>query len=660
MSIGILGAILTILFFALMTGIIFYHLRLPTILGYLLVGAIAGPHAVGLIPDVESIKTLAEFGIVLLMFTIGLEFSLPKLIALRYWVFGVGEIQVIVVIAVTTIIGMAIGMTPLSAFAVGGIVAMSSTAIVVKELTKQREINSKVGKNAIGILLAQDLAVIPFIILLASFSSVTTTKPFAELIFVLFNFSVAFFLIFVSRRWLLKPLFRIVSATRELELFTCLVLLVALSTAWLTHWLGLSYVLGSFLAGVMLSETDFRHQIEVEVRPFRDVLLGLFFITIGMLLDVSTWYHTWVWILLLVMALVFCKTVLIIILCRVAGDDYFISCRTGLILAQGGEFGFAILTFVLSKDLLSPDYGQVVLAALWISIAISPLLIRYNKIIANFFFPTISQINEALVQQEIIGLSHDLNDHIILCGYGRVGQHIARLLEIENIAFIGLELDPMLVQNARLAGKRVTYGDASHPGMLTAAGFSQAKAMVISFSDFPTSIKILSIAKQLKASIPILVRCRDETEMEQLKEQGATRVIAEVLEEGLSLAHHLMQVVKISDVRIHYLMQDLRNHNYDLLQGTPSGSLDEILDLEKRGPEQLRPVILKQGAYAINRCLGDLNLTQIKVAVVAIRQGESKKFKPSPIMRLNLEDIIVLFGDEINLEKAEKIILEGD
>ncbi len=659
MSISILGAVLSILFAALIAGVVFHYLRFPIIVGYLFVGAMVGPHALGLIPDEASIKILAEFGIVFLMFMIGLEFSLSKLKTLRYWVFGVGGLQVIIGIAFTTMMGIFIGMTPLSAFVVGGIVTMSSTAIVMKELFMQGEIYSKIGNNAVGILLAQDLAVIPFVILLACFSA-DTGQPVIDIIIASIKIILAFTVIFFSGRWLLKPLFRIVSATRTLELFTFLVLLVALGTAWLTHSLGLSYALGAFLSGVMLSETEFKHQIEVEIRPFRDVLLGLFFISIGMLLDVSTWQNTWVWILLLITALIVFKTVLITVLCRLAGDDYLSSFRTGLILAQGGEFGFAIFTFAISKNLLPPEYGQVVLAALWISIAVSPLLIRGNKSIANFLLPRSSRLSEKFAEQEIIELTREIKNHVILCGYGYVGQHIACLLELENISYIGLELDPVLVQNARLAGKRVSYGDASHPGILNAANFSHAKAMVVSFSDLPAAIKILNIAKQLKPSIPILVRCKDESEINALKKQGATRVIAEVFEESLTLAHHLLQVIDIPEKRISRLIKEVRNRDYNLLRGILPGSFGELMGQDEGDFEQLRPVILQQSAYAVNRRLDELNLKQINVEVVALRRGKSEHLKPHKNIILKAGDIIVLFGNDNNLEKAEKILFNGN
>lgn len=659
-TMGIFASIICILLAALLTGIVFHYLRFPTVLGYLLVGAIAGPYALGVIPNEENITTIAEFGIVFLMFTIGLEFSLPKLIALRNWVLGVGTLQVLIGIIVTTLIGMALGMTPISAFAVGGIVVMSSTAIVLKELSEQREIYSKVGRNAIGVLLAQDLAVVPFIILLESFYSSSANEIFMELGRAVLSIVFVTVVFLFGQQWILKPLFKVVSKTRVLDLFTILVLLVALGTSWLTHWLGLSYALGAFLAGVMLSETEFRHQIEVEIRPFRDMLLGLFFITIGMLVNISAWQSTWYWILLLLVAIVICKIILIIMLCRFAGDDNVTSWRTGLVLAQSGEFGFAILTIALANGQLSEEYGQVVLAALWISIVISPLLIRYNKTIVNFILPKTSQLRERRIEQDVQQLSSEVKNHVILCGYGNVGQHIARVMDLDQVPYVGLELDPVLVHNAKLSGKRVTYGDATHPGILEAAKIGEARAVVVSFSDFPAAMKILGVVKQLKPSLPVLVRCRDEGEIDQLKSHGASRVVAEVFEEGLTLAHHLLEILRLPDRKINMLIHAVRNRDYNLLRGILPGTFSELMEEEGMHLEQLRPVVLQDGAYAIYRTIGELNLNRFNVDVVAIRRGQSEYPKPDSQTHLHMNDILVLFGEEANLEKAELLIQAGE
>ena len=342
MELNILEIILCVLVFALMVTSFFRKLRLSIILGYLLAGALVGPNGLGFADNTESVKQLAEFGIVFLMFTVGLEFSLPQLFALRYAVFVIGGLQVLLTITITTAMGFFLGMTTLSALVVGSIVAMSSTAIVVKQMHDQAELHSLHGLNAVGILLFQDLAVIPIIILIAGLAHSHHHTLSTILFYALIKGISAILLIFFIGRWLLRPLFQIISRTRTIELFTLTVLFVTLTSAWLTNLFGLSYALGAFLAGLMLAETEFRHQIEVEIRPFRDILLGLFFMSIGMLTNISTWYQTWPWILLLLIALVIGKMLLITVICRLSGNDLSASSRTGIILAQGGEFGFAI------------------------------------------------------------------------------------------------------------------------------------------------------------------------------------------------------------------------------------------------------------------------------------------------------------------------------
>lgn len=383
MELSILEIILCIFILTIMVTVLFRKLKLSVILGYLLVGTIVGPNALGIAHNTQYAKSLAEFGIVFLMFTIGLEFSLPRLFALRKAVFIIGGLQVLLTILITAIIGILLGMTKLSAVAVGSIVAMSSTAIVMKQLKDQRELHSTYGLNAVGILLFQDLAVIPIIILIAGLAH-PNQELSSILLWAVGKGIVAILLIFMLGRWVMQPLFRIISKTGAVELFTLTVLLVTLTSAWLTNQFGLSFALGAFLAGLMLAETEFRHQIEFEIRPFRDLLLGFFFITIGMLADFHSWLDTWVWILLLVFAIIIGKMLLVALITYLTQHKTETACRTGLVMAQGGEFGFAILTLALSNQILPQDYGQVVLAALLISIALSPLIIRYNATITAF------------------------------------------------------------------------------------------------------------------------------------------------------------------------------------------------------------------------------------------------------------------------------------
>lgn len=659
MGFDILESILSVFLIALVVTVIFRQLRLSVILGYLLVGAVVGPHGLGLIHESSKINELAEFGIVFLMFTVGLEFSLPKLFALKYPVFFIGGLQVLLTIAITAWFGYELGMTKISAVIVGGIVAMSSTAIVIKQLNDQFELHSPHGLNAVGILLFQDLAVIPFIILISSFGK----NSHASLTSIFFLATIkgifAILLIFILGRWLLRPLFRMISKTRAIELFTLTVLLVTLTAAWLTHTFGLSFSLGAFLAGMMLAETEFRHQIEVEIRPFRDILLGLFFITVGMLTDITMWHATWMWIVLLLLALTVGKMLLITTLTRLSGSNAPTSFRTAIVLAQGGEFGFALLTLALNNHVMPPEYSQVILGALIISIACSPLLIYFNENISTFFLPKQTQLSKTVIESQITAITHQLKNHIILCGYGRVGQHIARMLDKIHFPYVGLDLDVELVQNASLAGDSVIYGDGSHPAILKAAGLDSAKALVISLGDLKAAMNILGMVRQYYPAIPILVRCRDENELRSLKNSGATKVIAELFEESLTITNDLMHILKVPPRKIAEVIEEVRTKDYDLLSRVFTGSYEEADFDDDMSARELRPIVIPEGSYAIDHSLGDFDFKALNIEIIGIRRGREKHMKPHSNIKLLANDILILFGEEPALEEAERILLEG-
>lgn len=383
MNFTLLESFLVILFVALTVTLIFRHLRIPIILGYVLAGALISPNVIGWLPGTMLIKEFAEFGVVLLMFTIGLEFSLPKLLKLNNSVFILGALQVGLSGLCTASLGLLFKLPLEASIVVAAIVAMSSTAIVIKQLLQQNELTTKHGTNAVGMLLFQDLAVVPILILMPSLAHHTEHNILLVLYHSFVKGIFAFLIILVAGKWLLKPLFKVTAATLVIELFTLAVLFVSVGSAWLTNYLGLSYALGAFLAGMMLAECEFKEKINAEIRPFRDLLLGLFFISIGMLVNVSMWSKTWEWILLLVTGLTLGKGLLISLLCFVFKDNVKTAIRTGLILSQGSEFGFAILTISRSYHLMPEEWSQTILAALLISFVLSPILIRYNSEIAE-------------------------------------------------------------------------------------------------------------------------------------------------------------------------------------------------------------------------------------------------------------------------------------
>lgn len=635
-------------------------IRLPVIVGYLLVGMLVGPFGLGWVGEVQTIQHLAEFGVVFLLFTVGLEFSLTRLIALRKTVFGMGLLQVVGTLLITTLIGQLVGVRFIMAFIIGAIVAMSSTAIVSKILTDRLEIAAQHGTNAIGILLFQDLAVVPFLILIASLGTLTThATPLiaTNLLWALIKGLFAIGLILSMGRWLLRPLFHYIASTRILELFTLTVLLVTLGAAWFTNMMGLSLALGAFLAGIMLGETEYRHQIEVEIRPFRDVLLGLFFISIGMLLNVHGWGETWPWILLLVMALLFGKFIFVVILARIFGNDEITSIRTGIVLAQGGEFGFALLTLALSQNVLPETYGQVILGGLLISIALAPLAVYYNREIAELILPKSTKYDLAATQQAVKYSVEKLRKPVIICGFGRVGQNIARIIEKANIDFLALDTDPLIVQNAKLAGEHITFGDATHPEILKATNLHRASAVVISIANQRSIIKILSAIRRVNKLIPIIVRCRDETQFEALQTHGATKVIVETFEESFMLAYGTLVHVDVPNVTAAKIIHDVRTHHYDLLQQVYPGKKVALHEESIHTSKILKPFIIQENIYAVGKTLSKLNLESVNVRVVSIaeKQGQHKRPKPSTIIRA--EDVLVLYGSPTNIQRAENILI---
>jgi CPA2 family monovalent cation:H+ antiporter-2 len=566
MDFGIFETLLVVLATTLLVSVIFRRFKIPVIVGFLFVGALMGPHGLKLMPNTHNIREIAEFGIVFLMFTVGLEFSKPKLWALKKAVFVIGSLQVFFSIVITAIIGHFLGMTMLEAWVVGGIVAMSSTAIVIKQLDDQSELYTTYGLNAIGILLFQDMAVIPFVIFIVALASHAHSGLPYTFLMAFIKGGLAVMLITFSGRFLLKPLFHQIAKTHAIELFTLSVILITLTAAWVTNQFGLSYSLGAFVAGIMLSETEFRHQIEVEIRPFRDILLGLFFITIGMLADVGNWHMIWKWVALLLTALIFGKMLLVTLICRLFGNDNRTSLQTGMIVAQGSEFGFAILTLAMNRHMLPTDYGQVVLAALLMSIGLSPILIYFNKRISGWFFRKSSKLDDESIKLEIFKKAKKMRDHIIICGYGRVGQQVGRLLRHTNHPYLALDIDAEVIQKAKQTGDHVLFGDASHPEILRAAGIKHAKALVISFDDINPSKNVLSMVRKSHAKLPTIVRCEDQIELQELKEFSPTNIVVQKFEEGLMLSEILLQLIKEPSKDVVTLIKLARSNEYEMLR----------------------------------------------------------------------------------------------
>ncbi|KPK71051.1 MAG: potassium transporter [Acidithiobacillales bacterium SM23_46] len=643
---------------AVVLVVLFRYLHLPQILAYLVAGVVVGPFGLGWVPDSATTRYLAEFGLVFLMFTLGLEFSLSRLMAMKVTVFGLGGAQVLFTAVGFGTIAWWLGVAPEGSIVIGGMLALSSTAIVMKLLVDQLEQSSRHGRYAFGVLLFQDLVVVPFLILIPALGGAGTESLWLTLGRALLKSVAVLAAIFVIGRWLLRPLFHEVAAGRSRELFMFTVLLLTLASAWATEQAGLSLALGAFLAGMMVGETEYRHQVEGDILPFRDILLGLFFVTVGMLLDMNVLERLWPVVLAGVIALLLVKTLIVLAVGRIFRLETGVALRTGLVLSQGGEFGFALLLQAQQFQLLAGDVAQIVLAVVVLSMLLAPLVIRYNGFVAKRLVPSYTRARQS--DLEVIRAEAEASQgHVIVCGFGRSGQNLGWMLEQDGIPYIALDLDPLRVRDARDAGKPVVYGDADRRDVLEAAGLARARALVVSFENVPSALRILEITRHLRPDMPVIVRTRDDADLERLNAAGATEVVPESLEGSLMMGSHLLLLLGVPVSRIVGHVRDVRRDRYRMLRGFFHGEdlFEESTDTAYR--TRLHSVTLPQGARAVGRQLAELSLDALGVAVSAVRRGGIRGPDPGPETRLVAGDVVVLLGTPEALEAAEKILLEG-
>jgi CPA2 family monovalent cation:H+ antiporter-2 len=656
-----LGAILVLLAAVVVVVAAARRLALPPILGYLVVGMALGPHALGLVQDSATIAFLAELGVVFLLFTLGLEFSLPRMLAMRNEVFGLGALQVGATALLAGAVAYAAGAPPEVAFVIGGAVAMSSTAIVVQQLTEQAEINRTHGRLSVSILLFQDLVFVLFLAVATAIAAgASDTGPTAQdVAFALAKGAAALVIVLAAGRWLMRPLFYEIARTRGHELFTLAVLLVALTSAWLTHKVGLSLALGAFLAGMLLAETEYRHQVESVIRPYRDVLLGLFFITIGMLLDLRLLGRDFLLISALVVGLFVLKSGVVALVARRYCDTWFKAVRTGLVMAVGGEFGFALLALLVKGRAADPQIVQPLIAAVTLSMVLSPFVIRHNKKLARWLLREQSPAAAAEPGEAAVDAALASREHVILCGYGRVGQNIARVLERQGHEFIAMDLDPARVRNARQAGDPVVFGDAADEQVLESVGLAHASVVVVTFADPATSIGIVRAIRRLRSDVPVLVRTQDDTKLDALQRAGATEVVPETFEASLMLVSHVLLFLRTPVSKVVKTIGEIRNERYGALRSVFRRSDALLIDDTHALREELRTVVLPPGAWSVGRTLGEVKDRGAEVSFAAVRREGIVGRDPDASTSLREGDVVVIYGTPEALEHAEAVLLAG-
>jgi CPA2 family monovalent cation:H+ antiporter-2 len=636
-------------------------LALPAILGYLVVGMLLGPHALAVAVDNETTQLLADFGVVFLVFTLGLEFSLPRLVAMRWEVLGVGGAQVLVTTGIVAAVVVALfDAPPAVAVVIGGAVAMSSTAIIISQLTEQSENNRTHGRLSVAICLFQDLSFPLFLALISALSGGGGAgADIGQIAAAVGSAVLALLLVLAAGRWLLRPLFLLIASVRSAELFSLAVLLAVLASAWATHKVGLSLALGAFLAGMMLAETEFRHQVEATIRSYKEVLLGLFFITVGMLLDVRLLFRDLGLVTALLIGMLLLKAAVVTLVSEPATKNWFKSLRTGVVVAQGGEFGFALLTLSLRRELLDPAIVQPLLAATVLSMVLSPLLIRQNRRITRTLLRESGSPTTAALRETQATLAVAERDHVVICGFGRVGQNIARVLEQTGFEYIALDVDPYRIRVGRQAGDPVIYGDAGQVKVLENVGLAHANCIVITFADPEVALRILRSVRELRIDVPVLVRTQDDSKLEELQKAGATEVVPETFEAALMLLSHLLLLLKLPVSRVIRTVNGIRSDRYGMLRQYFPAAGAEPLDDSHAFREELHSVILPPHAWAVGKSVAELSDRGSKAAVSAVRRDGIVGREPGPDTIFKVGDVVVVCGTPEAVEHTETLLLMG-
>jgi CPA2 family monovalent cation:H+ antiporter-2 len=635
-------------------------LALPAILGYLVVGMLLGPHALNLAVDNDTTQLLADYGVVFLVFTLGLEFSLPRLVAMRWEVLGVGGAQVL---ATTGLVAAAIAFVfrvpPAPAVVMGGAVAMSSTAVIISQLTEQSENNRTHGRIAVAICLFQDLSFPLFLALISALTGGAQGAAPERIAIVVGSAVLALLLVLAAGQWLLRPLFHAIASVRSTELFSLAVLLAVLASAWTTQAVGLSPALGAFLAGMMLAETEFRHQIEATIRSYREILLGLFFITVGMLLDVRLLVRDLGLVTAMLACMLVVKAAVAMLVAEPATKSWFKSLRTGVVIAHTGEFGFALLTLLFRRELADAGIVQPLLAATVLSMVLSPLLIRHNRRLTRALLGERGPPNSEAMRETRATLAVAERDHVILCGFGRVGQNIARVLEQTGFEYIALDLDSYRIRAGRQAGDPVIYGDAGQAKVLENVGLAHASCVVVTFTNPDVALRIVHSVREQRPDVPVLVRTQDDARLEELQAAGATEVVPETFEASLMLLSHVLLLLKLPVTRVIRTVNDIRSHRYGTLRQYFPAAGAQALDDGRAPREELHSVILPPNAWAVGRSVQELARRGSQAAVSAVRRDGIVGRDPGPDTIFKVGDVVVVCGTPEAVEHAETLLLMG-
>ncbi|YCM47004.1 cation:proton antiporter (plasmid) [Verrucomicrobiaceae bacterium 227] len=539
--------LLIILAASLIACLVFGRLKLPTIVAYMIAGAIIGPHAIGLVGEPEDFSFLAEFGVVFLLFALGLEFSLSRLIQIRRIVFGLGFLQVTACVVVFAAAVYFWGCSLEASVIIAGALALSSTAIVTRELGEHRQMNKRYAQLSIGVLLFQDLIALVFLILVPVLAAAQETSFGGSLLSALGRGVLLLAILMSVGRWVLPFLYGEISKTRSQEVFVLATLVIGMMAAWLTHELHLSMTLGGFIIGMMLGESDFKHQIEIDLRPFKDILLGLFFVTMGMSIEVELLVEYWPRLLFFTMALIVIKMGIVAVVVNMMGDTKRNALRTGITLSQAGEFGLALLALSNKSGVVPEEQASFIIILALLSMAASAVLIRKSEVVTDWLLPLLPLTGkETSNGKDPSQIKLHESDHVIIGGFGRVGQTIASVLDENDIPYIAIENDSSRVKRFRKSGVNIVYGDCNNTDFLKSCHIDSARLAILTFRFHDAALHTLKRIRNSECEIPVILRCHEVGQLEELVSLGASYVVPEMLETRLLIADQVLNILQIS------------------------------------------------------------------------------------------------------------------
>ncbi len=539
MSESLFQELLIILSFSLAGVLLLQRLRVASIVAYMAVGAIIGPGMLGLIAEPAQFAFLAEFGVVFLLFALGLEFSLKKMLTMRYAVFGVGGIQVLVCSLIFFAAVYSWGASVSSSLLIAGSLALSSTAIVTRELSNNRQLHNLHGQLSVGVLLFQDLVAIVFLVLVPVLAGNGEQSLIASLAQAAGSALVVFVVLLTAGRWLLPVVFREVAKSNSDEIFLLTTLVIVLFAAWFAHALHLSMPLGAFLIGMMLGEGSWKYQIESDIRPFKDILLGLFFVTIGMNVDLGLLLEHGPRLLLFTLALLAIKSLIVAAVVRGLGYSSQNAAAVGVNLAQAGEFGLALMTLAVAAGLVPIDQASFVILIAIFTMMLSPVLIRRSQQISRLLF------NNGTTGKQLPSINLEMQNHVLIGGFGRLGRVLADFLEHNGIPYIATEVDIDRVDQARKEGRNIVFGDSNNVEILRHCHLDTARLVVLTFKSLEEGKAAIARIRERNLDIPIIVRCQDHRHYEELISLGASEVIPEVLESSLLITRQVLTMLAV-------------------------------------------------------------------------------------------------------------------